>query len=929
MTFLRNFGNLLFTDNTQKEPVQHITEITNALHEEATSLSTLPKSALLANGKRVSYRENRSYYKFEVPDNFYLSPGMMLQCRVGNILSFSFPAVVADVQSQYVYFLFPCDMGEQLPELYCTWKPEEITVRLHERWSKIKATPIFEQLIGRTFTDKRRTSTKEPIFPSSFNDSQLQGLKDSLSRSISFVIGERRHGKTGVAAALLFNAIREGKRILYLASSSNGLYDCMKEVASLNPVVAEESIAIIDAGLDLQPELPVHHLSLDGSVDPQKLEGLKKLFMIIFAEHEYARIDELHAKIVEKKKQIAEATREADEAKEELNRLQNLNMIERLKIRNHKPLLDEMQMRIQHKTALVVRFNQHISMLTKEQIKKEGMLPVSLKERKEIESLATTAVSFTSTDSLAAHITGKKCIATTLSKILQLDESLFANIDVVCLDDAHALNVPEFLFAASLASERCYILADVTEQPPQSVSQGEPARMWLQKNYFTYFQQEKSDANRFMVSELPKDVVSELAVPGRALSLFEAVLFNALENIPIPAATKGKIHFINTESQFATSPQFIGKKKILPFNEESAKRVMECAKHALTNGTTTQSDIMIVAPPSGQTMYLREQLHAFRMGNVELTSLGSLRLCSKRAVIFDLTVAGLDFTIRMLDERKTGLVKVADTFNTLLSTVQEDLYVVADLAYFRSRYKGRFIEKLLSTMSARSENVAAISNAARRYDELPSDVRKRVLRFTAEEKLTQEYRSGIEKSKPSLLEKASAPQSTIAQAERKIRADIHFASLRVLSKRALINIIAQYLETKPLYTTTTETQKYIDVLPEYECENENDFKTIMDMWNVLIYETSNARETEHPLATKAKVDSKIESDIQQMYMYYHSDLEMVVEEGKHKLAQSIQKIFNDCIGKKPVTPADWKNAYLIFLNRMEKYLDTIVNQVRV
>ena len=119
------------------------------------------------------------------------------------------------------------------------------------------------------------------------------------------------------------------------------------------------------------------------------------------------------------------------------------------------------------------------------------------------------------------------------------------------------------------------------------------------------------------------------------------------------------------------------------------------------------------------------------------------------------------------------------------------------------------------------------------------------------------------------------------------------------------------------------------MLAAMDCENENDFKNIMDMWNLLIYETSNAQKTNHPLAAKAKVDSKISSDIQQIYVYYHSDLEMVVEEGKHKLAQSIQKIFNDCIGKKPVTPSDWMNAYLVFLGRMEKYLDTVINQIRM
>jgi hypothetical protein len=144
----------------------------------------------------------------------------------------------------------------------------------------------------------------------------------------------------------------------------------------------------------------------------------------------------------------------------------------------------------------------------------------------------------------------------------------------------------------------------------------------------------------------------------------------------------------------------------------------------------------------------------------------------------------------------------------------------------------------------------------------------------------------------------------------------------------MINLIAQYLGAFPLYKTTMETLRYTTMLPEIECENENDFKHVMDMWNLLIYETSDAQKVEHPLHLKAKVDSKVPIDLQQIHSFYHSDLEMVVEEGKHRLAQSIQKIFNDCIGKKPVTPVEWMNAYIVFLNRMTKYLDTIINQIR-
>ena len=908
----------------------HITDIRNALKEEQNALSLLPRTSLLTNGLRVAQGDHRSYYRFEIPDNFYMTPGMSIQCSIGSKLRFEFPALVADVHGQFVYFLLPCDMGEAIPELQCAWNPSEIVTRLSDRWASLSNTPIVEQLLNRKFPDNAVQAAREPLFPSTFSDSQKSALKQSAGRKISFVIGERARGKTGVAAALLFNAIREKKRILYLASTSNSLYDCMNEVALLNQEVAEESVAIIDAGLDLQPELSIPRVSMEGSVDPSVREGLKKLFSIIFAEHDYGRVFDLQTKIREKQKQIEEATAELNAAKEELNRLQNSSMIERMKQRINKTMIDEVQMMVQHKTGLVDRLKQQIAMLTKEEFKKESSLPVLLKEKQEIEKHASQKIAFVNTQTLGVRVSSKLCLATTLHQALLFDATLLSGFDIVCIDDAHALSLPVFFYCASLAKERCYTLADITEQPPQSVSQIEISRRWLQKNYFTFFQQEESDNHRFTVSMFPPDIVSELTQPGAGPSIFESILYHVVEQAPLPSSARGKIYFINTEDQRAVSTQFIGKKKILPYNEPNAKRTIECIKHSLMNGATTQNDILIVTPPSGQSLYLREQLHAQQCANVEIATLGAMRLCSKRAIILDLTVAGLDFTLRILDDKKSGVVKVADTFNTLLSTVLEDLYVVCDLSHFRTRYKGRFITQLLEAMISRSENISSIGNAARRFDDLSPDIRSKVLFAKKEDKLTNEYKSKLEQTKPSALDAAkSAPQQTVATADRRQKLEVRAVNLRVLAKREFINTIAQYLETIPLYKTTTETQKYSSALPDIDCENENDFKSVMDMWNLLIYETSNAQKSKHPLAEKAKVDSKISADIHQIYTYYHSDLEMVVEEGKHKLAQSIQKIFNDCIGKKPVTPTDWMNAYLVFLGRMEKYLDTVINQIRI
>lgn len=905
----------------------YITQIKQALSDEIQARRVFPRKSILTNGKRITVSDESALYRFEIPESFLFEPSLTVKCTLGVKLTFTFPAFVADVHHQFVFLLAPMDFGETISELTCEWNPSETVERLLKRYETVQQNEIVASLFNHDFSQNARSATKEPIFPSLFTDSQRDAVKKSIARKISIVIGERQRGKTGVAASLLFSSLREGKRVLYLTASSGSLYDCMKEVVSLNPMVAEESIAVVDSGIRLLPSLPMPVYSMKGSHSSVDTEGLKKLVKILAAEYEYDRIDALTQKLHDKQRQVQEATKEAEDIKAELLRLQNASMIERMKQRINKADIEYVQTQFQNKLALVERLKQHAAAYAKEQFKKETQLPVQLKEKKIIEKLVATQPTLqpTFTDIPASA----RCIAATVSQALLLEPATLGECDVVCIDDAHALNLAEFFWCASLAKEQCFILADITEQPPQSISQLEPARNWLQKNYFHYLQQQ-SDEQRFTISMLPENTVNELINPQLAPTVFECALSNAIDQTPIPPGARGKIYFINTEDQHSVSTQYLGKRKILPYNDANARRVIECVKHALMNGNTTQSDILIVTPPSGQGMYLRELLKANKMDDVELASLGSIRLCTKRAVIFDTTVAGLDFTLRLLDDRKVGTVRVADIFNTLLSTVTDELYVIADYSHFILRYKDRFITALLGVFNKHSENIGNVMNAARRFDDLPVELQKKVLFSSAEEKESADYKTKLEQSKPSALDSSKgAPQQSIALAERRLKSEIRSSVLRVLAKREMINIIAQYLEAYPLYKTTLETQKDYTAIVEIECENENDFKNAMDMWNLLMYETSGAHKSTHPLAAKAKVDSKISNDIQQIYVYYHSDLEMVVEEGKHKLAQSIQKIFNDCIGKKPVTPTDWKNAYLVFLGRMEKYLDAVINQIRM
>ncbi|MBW7889003.1 MAG: hypothetical protein H3C35_11710 [Bacteroidetes bacterium] len=901
---------------------QQLNDIRQALLEEIRALNATPKQAVLINGYKITAAGQRTIYRFEFPDTFYFQPSVTIRCSIGTTTVFFFEACVVDVRSQFLYVSVPFDLGETISEMKCEWHPEKTMERLHDKYAIFSGTPIVEKLLERNFSDNSRPQPqREPIFPSTFTETQLAALKDSLSRTVSFVIGERGHGKTGVAASLILSTIREGKRILYLSSSANSLHDCMEEVIRFNSVVAEEQIALFGYGLDLLSPLGIPVLEHRTVITAEDQKKLQQLFLAVGEEYEYHRIRELQKLYTVKLKQVEEATAEYNEVKRETDRLQNASLMERMKQRIGKAEIEYQQKIQEHKAALVERLETQAAAIQKEQYKRESLLSVPVKQRTEVLKYASIKIDPLDDYTLVETIKSKKCFATTLHHALALDPQVISNFDAVCIDDGQIYSAAEFLWMASLAKEQCFIIADVTEQPPQSVSQSVPARQWLQKNYFTYYQQEDSDYYRFMINLLPLGVVSELIMPDVPRTLFEESLTAVLDGTPMRKNFSEKIYFFNTQDEHSISPQYIGKKKILPYNETHSRRVIDCIKHALLQGDTTQEDILVVTPQSGQTIYLREQLKAHLFFHIEVAPLGAIRLCRKRVVIFDTTIAGLDFTLRQLDDRKFGLIRLADTFNTLLSTVKEELYIIADLSHFQLRYKDRFITKLLNTMNGLSQNVGAVLGNVRLFDDLSDEISELVISGSKTYKQSEEYREKIKHGAVSASQNSEKDQ-------RRLTLEIRTAVLDILAKRENINTIAQYFATPPLYIVNNETLKFRNELPFLECKNEDDFKKVMDMWNLLIYETSNILR-DHPLSAKAKVDSKLTQEFQQLYSFYHSELEMVVEEGKHKLATSIQKIFNDVIGKKPVTAADWMNAYLVFLNRMEKYLDTIINQIRL
>jgi hypothetical protein len=58
-------------------------------------------------------------------------------------------------------------------------------------------------------------------------------------------------------------------------------------------------------------------------------------------------------------------------------------------------------------------------------------------------------------------------------------------------------------------------------------------------------------------------------------------------------------------------------------------------------------------------------------------------------------------------------------------------------------------------------------------------------------------------------------------------------------------------------------------------------------------------------------------------------MEATIEEGKHKIAMEVSKVFQEMLGKsQPGNPVEWSTAYVNFLSKLELYLSWISAQLR-
>jgi hypothetical protein len=321
------------------------------------------------------------------------------------------------------------------------------------------------------------------------------------------------------------------------------------------------------------------------------------------------------------------------------------------------------------------------------------------------------------------------------------------------------------------------------------------------------------------------------------------------------------------------------------------------------------------------------------ISNVEVGLPQTFRGRRKRTIILDMVSAGIDHTIRTIDDKKVGEHQIVRLLNTALSCVEEDLYVLADMSHFQAVYQDRLLTRLLILLKAQSDPLVNFSLAAKEFDELDWDKREKILAFSGEglssAALGRRTNAGVEDAEFEVLMKLMAKREGVniegpQHTEREIYRSVH----RVLGLREDINLLSQFVGGEPLFRHSLSTEKASKNLAIASCLSEKEFQTAMDSWNLLIYEMSGGHAPESSLL-KNTPETKMRGDINTLKAYYSTDVESALEEGKQKLAMAVSKIFHQSLGKaQPVNPVEWTKSYLYFLSRLAAYLGWISEQLR-
>ena len=952
----------------QKVNLQSIyRELTKALQEELNELNKARREVTLFSGEFLGTFAEQYYYRFEIPEHIWLRNIVHVTFTFGKSDPVVMSSTIVTIDNQFLIVALPFDFGAVIPEIQCSWSYDEHLLPIVTLLSSDNSSAIASKLFGLDIASNNFISNIELQFSPDATEEHRVAAQKIVQNIVSFLWGSYGAGKTDVLTYLALNYLKVQKKVLFLTSTCEQADDVIQKI------IAEG----LRLGVDVPTEtrrvgLPsffnidaARNVSFDAEIEAkrkqlqQKSSEQFKMFysfsssrikQILFETH-YVKIDELKEKVEEKKRQLFQVSGELSTSQDNVKRIQNASMLERMKKGFGKADLELAQKQYQEKLALQKRLLSIQQSMLSEIAKLEAQAPLTPEQLKEYESTlkriqahggvekVKQAVDEQSKINRTELLQAKKLLVTSLDVFLSDRSFESLQFDIVLVDNAERMNLADLAVVAQRAAGQLVVTGDPFLLEPESYAKTHLISRYLQQDIFSHLTGTNELTKLFDWSNSHQESSVFLLSPSsqspHSVSVLLSKVFPDKFNSIGATKPRGRIFFVDTSYLHSSCRQYLGRKKILPFNDLQTKKVVECVKHAIMEPNRVAADVGVVLPAAGITLYTKLQLRLQGIHNVEVGTPQSLADRRKKAIIFDTAMAGADYTLRSLDDRKSGEQYVTRFLTTVLSCASEDVYILADVGHFQTRYKDRLITSLLGYLQSYSSSTSVFQQAAKKFDELEWNQRKPLYEFrrTVSTAAVIQEAPKAERTKEDIERELHAKMAAAQSAKPKITGrnyemETYVAVHRILGWLTDINLLSQYIGEDAHFRHTLASEQAAARLPIDYCQNEKQFSDIMQRWDLLVYQMSGADKNDHNFF-KQTAETRVRWDINALKVYHSADVEAVMEEGRKKLATTVGKIFQDCVGKpQPASPVEWSTAYLNFLTRMEKYLQWIAAEVR-
>lgn len=954
-------------DSSPKSP---FTLPLQALSEEREKLQAARNQITLFGGEFTGGFAGYFLYRFEVPEDLVLRGVEHCSFSFSQLQPVNIDGRIVSLENQYVAVALPMDFGAVLPEIKCRWNYDEHLLFITDLLAGVSpAHPVASLLLDPGRPENSLASAPEPAIVRGTPHEQTEALKKILQNRVSYLWGPSRTGKTHTLALAALSHLKAGKSVLVAAPAARAADEIFQRILLLNKELAVPLDGVLSrVGFPADPAaIDPPSFSLESEIEAQRTDKKKQLeegVTLLRAYwktkvHQYlyedffTRLIEMRERTNENRKQLDKVRDEITALKEIVTRAQHASMLEKFKKGFSKEDQAAAQKQLSEKLLVQKKLQPVQQALTTELMRLEAQAPIDANELKEYQVAVkrigelggvkklTDDIEAKSAVDEAALIRSKQCVVTTINNFFA-DERLRAmRYDVVLVDDAARVSPPYLAALSVVARESILIAGDPFQLGPESLSRSDIAYAWMQQDIFLMLAQtERLDDLYDWAQKNPRwslPLTSHLAGAPKVSRFLASFFFTDRIHVQDRPGAEGSLVVLDSGDLKSTCRQYLGKKSLVPYNDLQTKRTVDVVKHALAKGRRIASEIGVIVPLQGTTLYTKLQLRLSGIRNVEVGTPASFQGRLKKTIVVDLTMAGVNYTMRPLDDRKIGEHKLMRGLNTILSCVEKDLYIVADVGHFKSVYKDRQISKFLVQLQAQSESTPMLTVSAKAFDEMTWEQRDRLFGAGLGKNLMGPERRPAEAAAPQArdaetdlrMKLMARKQPQPALTGRDFEQETFLAAHRVLGLRKDANLLSQMIGGDLLFRYSLGTEQSAARLPLDGCRNEEEFRKTMERWNLLIYEMSGATKTDLTFFGKQTPEARVRWDINNLRAYYSSAMEAIMEESKHRIATSVTKVFQECLGKsQPANPIEWSTAYLNFLGKMEAYLAWISEQLR-